>query len=186
MLPIERIELGLNGRHQIENAKVATAVAELLRDRFPITDLQIVRGLETARHPGRLEWIGHFLLDGAHNVGGAKALADYLDEFVVGPIIMVFGAMEDKNVGEIASVLFPKTKRLVLTTPSNSRAIPAEQLGEIATRIIKRDQIFVIDAPSAAVKKAVETSGSDEAILVTGSLYLVGEVRAMILPHSQI
>jgi dihydrofolate synthase/folylpolyglutamate synthase len=72
--------LGLLGRHQSENAKVAIVLGETLKEYLPISTQNIIDGLEKARHPGRLEWIGQFLLDGAHNVGGAKALRKYLDE----------------------------------------------------------------------------------------------------------
>jgi dihydrofolate synthase/folylpolyglutamate synthase len=80
--------IGLAGRHQVENAKVAIQLARILQMRFKISTQQILSGIKNARHPGRLEWIGNFLLDGAHNIGGARALAGYIDEFVEKPITM--------------------------------------------------------------------------------------------------
>ena len=96
----ENISIGLRGRHQIENAATAIALAEALRERgFAIPREAIIKGVETARHPGRLElWEGppRILFDGAHNPAAARALRDYLDEFVTQPITMIFGAMRDK------------------------------------------------------------------------------------------
>jgi dihydrofolate synthase/folylpolyglutamate synthase len=101
---------GLAGRHQIENAYTAIMLSGTLANDFnlEISEDQIGRGVERARHPGRLEWIGRFLLDGAHNVGGAQALRRYLDEYVDRPVTIVFGAMKDKNVAEIARVAVPE------------------------------------------------------------------------------
>src|SRR3954454_16093138 len=73
--------LGLVGKHQVENAAIAARLAEQLSARIEITDEAIMRGLEGARHAGRIEYEGRYLFDGAHNIGGARALAAYLDEF---------------------------------------------------------------------------------------------------------
>lgn len=172
--------LGLHGRHQIENARVAILLAEILKPRFPITDRQVAHGLARARHPGRLEWVREYLLDGAHNAGGARALRDYLDEFVIQPITIVFGAMGDKEIGEIASVLFPRADRLILTTPDNSRAMRAEDLLQFVPDGFDRDRVFVTPNAAAAIEKAREVSGKKDAILVTGSLYLIGEVKSLL------
>jgi len=115
-------ELGLLGRHQVENAKVAILLAETLQDDFLITNVNIVNGLQNARHPGRLEYQGRYLFDGAHNIGGADALAAYVREFETRPITLVFGAMSDKSVSEILELLAPLTERMIITEPSNSRA----------------------------------------------------------------
>jgi dihydrofolate synthase / folylpolyglutamate synthase len=76
------VTLGLAGRHQEENAKVAILLAEILQRHFTISPENMARGLETARHPGRLEYYKGILFDGAHNTAGASALRDHLDEFV--------------------------------------------------------------------------------------------------------
>lgn len=172
--------LGLQGEHQIENARVAILVADILGSRFSITDKDVGRGLSLVWHPGRLEWIGRYLLDGAHNVGGARALGGYLDGFVDRPITMIFGAMGDKEIGEIASVLFSRADRLILTTPDNSRAMRAEDLLQFVPDGFDRDRVFVTPSAAAAIEKAREVSDKQDAILVTGSLYLVGEVRRMV------
>ncbi|HEX8422997.1 MAG TPA: Mur ligase family protein, partial [Pyrinomonadaceae bacterium] len=117
----EEVHLSLRGRHQATNAAVALALAEVLRDKhnFPFTHDGIIEGLETATHAGRLELQAGdppILFDGAHNPAGARALRQYLDEFVALPVTLVFGAMRDKALREIGAALFPAAERLVLTS----------------------------------------------------------------------
>ena len=179
-LPVGFPPLGLAGRHQIENAAIAAGVAQILSGRFSITEKDVLNGLQEAHHPGRLERIDNFLLDGAHNGGGARALRRYLDEYIDRPITMIFGAMSEKDVGEIASVLFSIADRLILTTPDNLRAMSAEDLLQFVPDGFDADRIFVASNSAAAIDKAREVSGKRDVILVTGSLYLVGEVRSLL------
>ena len=176
--------LGLAGRYQVENAKVAIVVGERLKERFPISTQNIIDGLQKARNPGRLEWIGSFLLDGAHNIGGAKALRAYLDEYVDRSVTLVFGAMKDKDVDRIAEVLFPKAEKVVLTQPANSRAMTSEELVEAIPSEIDDDRLVRTRSVSEALTVAQEVSAEDGIILIAGSLYLVGEARR-ILTHQR-
>src|SRR6185295_14700256 len=111
--------LGLRGRHQTANAATAIAIAEALRTKgFQISREAILNGLMGAKHPGRLElWAGEpqMLFDGAHNPAAAQALRNYLDEFVSAPITMMFGAMRDKALNDMAAILFPAARELILT-----------------------------------------------------------------------
>lgn len=169
------------GRHQFENAAVAIAVAELLQDEgYAISTEQICRGLETTKNPGRLEYIGRFLLDGAHNVGGAKVLVHFLNEYDTRPITMIFGAMKEKDVREMLSILLPRTHKLILTKPDNSRATPTGELLKEAPKTFDRDKIVVSESLEDALTKAGEISTENEIILVTGSLYLVGEAKRIL------
>jgi dihydrofolate synthase/folylpolyglutamate synthase len=172
----EPSELGLLGRHQIGNAKIAIPLAEALQQYFPITRDNIVRGLENAHHPGRLEYVGQYLLDGAHNIAGAKALADFLEEFEERPVTMIYGTMQDKDVGEVTKILFPKVVNLILTTPENSRAMPAAEI----TKYIPADANGIIsDSVADALSRARNITG-EKLIVITGSLYLVGEVKKIL------
>ena len=179
-----RIRLGLAGRHQLQNAALALRLAEVLRaEGFVINRDDIVRGLETARHPGRLEFIGtspKVLLDGAHNASGAAALREYLDEFIRVPITMIFGAMRDKQLHEMAKTLFPAATRLVLTTPENPRAAQIDTLREIAAEFISTDATYLAPSSADALKVAFDKTQPDELICVAGSLYLIGEMRRQI------
>ena len=174
------IALGLAGRHQIENAKVSILLAECLRDRFTISDEHLMKGLTMARHTGRLEFIGPFLLDGAHNIGGAIALRAFLDEFIRAPITIVFGSMNDKDAGAIVSILFPKASTFIVTRPNNSRAISTDDLFKIVPDDFEPERVSVAQDPSEAIARARKVSRPGTLIVVTGSLYLVGEARKIL------
>ncbi len=169
------------GEHQIENAALAIGVAEILKaSGLPVDSNAISTGLETAKHPGRLEFIGQFLLDGAHNIGGATALRSFLDEFIPKPITMVFGSMDDKDVAETGAILFPIAENLILTRPDNTRAISAEAILADIPDEIDRPNVVLTDSVDAAIAKAQDVTSADGVIVVTGSLYLVGEVKRIL------
>jgi dihydrofolate synthase / folylpolyglutamate synthase len=181
----ENVHLGLRGRHQITNASVAIALAEALRGRgFSIRLEAIIEGLESARHAGRLELrrAGETLLlfDGAHNVAGARALRDFLEEFVDAPITLIFGAMRDKDLAEIATILFPAAQHLILTQPANPRAAALEQLARLAPHGLDSSRITLAPSASEALSMARAQTASTGIICVTGSLYLIGEIQGII------
>lgn len=172
----ENVSLGILGKHQIENAKVAIILAEILQEKFNITKENIIKGLQTARHRGRLEFNGKYLFDGAHNSSGTKALRDFLNESINQPITMIFGAMRDKNLTEIAEILFPKADKLILTKPDNPRSMETSDLAEFA----RNDEMYQTETVAEALKKAAEISDENDLILVTGSLYLIGEAQKIL------
>lgn len=171
------------GRHQFENAAIAIGIAEALTDMgFRLSTDQIALGVDTASYSGRLESLHpNFLLDGAHNVGGAKALANFLDEFYSDrPITMIFGSMRDKDVGEMAQILWPVANEIVLTQPSNSRALTVDELAAAAPEGLDPERIIRTGTVAEALATAREITSSDGLIVVTGSLYLVGEVKKIL------
>jgi len=172
--------LGLIGDHQIENAKTAILAAELLSERFAISRRDIEMGLANARHPGRLEFNGRYLFDGAHNIGGAKALRRFLDEEIDKPVTIIFGAMKDKDVEAIAEILFPAATSIVLTRPKNERAMDISELESIASKTVKHANIITSSSVVDAIAKAETICKEDSIILVTGSLYLVGEAKQLL------
>ena len=175
------IVLGLAGKHQIVNALVAVKLAEMLRDfGFEIEKENIWTGLEKARHRGRLEFYEGILFDGAHNVSGAKALREYLDEFIKQPIVMIFGAMRDKDLSEIAEILFPKADRLILTRVENQRSMTAEELREFVPPNFDKNNVIVVQNVREALQTAQNIALNKELICVTGSLYLVGEAQKIL------
>ena len=173
---LENVRLSLRGRHQIQNALVSIRVAQALG----ISDAAIIRGLETTKHAGRLELIPPFLLDGAHNPAGAQALRVYLEEFNHRPLTLIFGAMRDKKLKRIGEVLFPLPDRLILTTIDNPRGAPVETLAPLA-REYCRGEVLTAESSAAAVRTAIAETPRDGLICVTGSLYLIGETRPLIL-----
>jgi dihydrofolate synthase / folylpolyglutamate synthase len=173
--------LGLRGRHQVGNVSLAIQLAEALRERgFQMPREAIRQGVEQARHPGRLElWDGEprLLFDGAHNPAGAAALREYLDEFITEPITLVFGAMRDKNLAEMAEILFSRAQRLILTQPDNLRSATLETLQQYIPNAIADRATSLEPAPNTAILRAREQTPADGLICVTGSLYLVGEIQ---------
>ena len=177
------VSLGLKGKHQIENAETALNVVQSLKYDLGI-DIEssgaIVPGLENARHPGRLENIDHFLLDGAHNPAGARALSAYLQDSVGAPITLIFGAMRDKAVSPIAAILWPLAEKVILTQPSNLRSMTAEELSNARPESFAEEKIVKTETVAEAIEKAKAMTPENGVIIVTGSLYLVGEVRRLL------
>jgi dihydrofolate synthase/folylpolyglutamate synthase len=171
----------LSGRFQIRNALAAATSARLLAQRgFAISDEAITGGIATVRWPGRLERISEhpaIYLDGAHNPAGAKELARFWDEDLAGrKIILIYGAMRDKAVDEIAGFLFPRADTVILTEPRQPRAISVSVLAEMAGDLAKK--LVVVRDPAEALERAMEMASAEDAVFITGSLYLVGELRA--------
>jgi dihydrofolate synthase/folylpolyglutamate synthase len=177
----DEVRLSLRGRHQLMNVSVAIQLAEALRESgFEIPRAAIINGIESAEHMGRLEyWEGRpaVLFDGAHNAAGARALRAYLDEFVSAPVTMIFGAMRDKDLTEIAAALFPVADRLILTRPQSPRAAAPEELESHVPRGMDSSRITLAHSADAALGLAREQTPPGGLILITGSLYLVGETR---------
>ncbi|MCA1556983.1 MAG: bifunctional folylpolyglutamate synthase/dihydrofolate synthase [Acidobacteria bacterium] len=180
----EGITIGLRGRHQIVNASVAIHTAELLRSRgFPISRASIIEGIERAEHKGRLElWEGapSILFDGAHNRASAASLRDYLREFAKGHVTLLFGAMRDKELKEIAVLLFPLAEHLILTAMSNPRAAGVDLLRQIVPLDFDSGNIALAHSTREAARLALEVTPPDGIIVVSGSLYLVGEMRELL------
>lgn len=165
----------LAGRHQIENALTALAACR----RMGLAPPAIARGFAAVQWPGRIEYVRaqpDFVLDGAHNPSGARALAAYIREFCRGrQVWLVFGTMRDKAIEEVSLLLFPLAARLILTAPDFPRALRPEAMLESV------DHPNVVTAPSvaAAIAEAARAP-SDAIVFFTGSLYLVGEARALL------
>ncbi|HEX8772232.1 MAG TPA: cyanophycin synthetase [Pyrinomonadaceae bacterium] len=177
----ENVRVNLRGRHQLTNVAVAVHIAEALRESgFDIPRAAIIEGIETAEHRGRLElWAGQpsILFDGAHNEAGARALRAFLDEFVAAPVTLVFGAMRDKHLSEIAAALFPAASRLILTQPVSPRAATPEELENHVPPGIDSSRITLVASAGEAVRLARAQTSPGGLILITGSLYLVGETQ---------
>lgn len=177
----------MRGRHQWTNATLAIYIAETLRDfGFKIEQENIEIGLEIARHRGRLEFYKNFLFDGAHNVGGAKALREFLDEFIHRPITLVFGAMKDKDLTEIAEIILPKADKLIFTKPDNPRSMETSELMKFVPTTFENKEVFMTETVEEAIEKARKVSSEKHLILVTGSLYLVGEAQKLLNNESEI
>lgn len=161
--------LPLPGAHQRRNASLALALADAIGHPGPATDLLGVRW------PGRAERFGDVIIDCAHNPHGATALAAWLDGLVgLGPLHLIFGAMADKAVAEVAAILAHKAASVALVTPDYRRRLPAE---EAAPFFSTHGAVEVV--PSVAA--ALDQRPRDRITLVAGSCFLAGEARAHLL-----
>ncbi len=162
------ISCPLAGEHQVENARVA-AIA--------LTKLGVSpEGIAATHWPGRLEHVSEqpeILIDGAHNPAGVRALASYIRHFYAGRRVwIVYGALRDKAVAEMTSILFPLADRLILTAPANARAMPPEDIPAPGARITHSvaEAIGLLDG-----------AAPDDVVFITGSLYLAGEARGLLV-----
>jgi dihydrofolate synthase/folylpolyglutamate synthase len=181
---LEKLRLGLRGPHQRGNAAVALRTLELAREAgLATTDEGLRRGLAEARWPGRYELIRHapdLYLDGAHNPHGARALAEALRRELDGRRLhLVMGLLADKSAPGILEPLLPLASTLTVTTPSSARALPAAELALEAARLGKAARVEA--HPEAALEQALAGAATSDLVLVCGSLYLVGELRAALL-----
>ncbi|MBK8464673.1 MAG: bifunctional folylpolyglutamate synthase/dihydrofolate synthase [Chloracidobacterium sp.] len=176
------VKLGLKGAHQVENAYTAVIVSGVISMDYDlqVSDDQVRSGLKNARHLGRLEHSGRYLFDGAHNTGGAKALARYLRHNEQTPVTMIFGVMRNKGVADMLSILAPLAESIIATEPSNLRSLSYEELLEHFPTDMSKEKVFVTDNVTNAVDIANEVALDEGIILVTGSLYLVGEVKKIL------
>jgi dihydrofolate synthase/folylpolyglutamate synthase len=170
----------LPGRFQLQNALNALAAARFLQNRgFRITGEAITQGIANVVWPGRLEKLQSHpavYLDGAHNPSAARELAAFLEQNFSGRRIwLLYAALRDKAVDEVAGLLFPRAEEVIFTAPRTSRAVSAAQLAEIAGHHAAR--FSVIPEAEQALDYALAKAAPDDAVFITGSLYLVGQLR---------
>ena len=181
------VSLPLAGRFQVRNAVTAIAAAHLLAERgFPIDEAAISQGLATVRWPGRIERVQErpaVYFDGTHNPAGARELAAFWKEHLAGRRIhLVYGAMRDKAVDEVAGLLFPQAATVILTQSPQPRAISASVLASITRHLAHA--LEVIPDPGAALRRALELAAPDDVVFVTGSLFIVGDLHRYWATHA--
>lgn len=173
------LRVPLPGRHQVRNAVTALAALRILGERSRVDDGAIAAGIADVHWPGRLERISErplVYLDGTHNPAGARELAAFWDaHFSNRKIHLIYGAVRDKAVDEVAGQLFPRAARVTITAANQPRAISASVLAEITGHNAR--ELIVIPDAAAAIENALAGAAADDVIFVTGSLYLVGDVR---------
>ncbi|HKT11608.1 MAG TPA: cyanophycin synthetase, partial [Terriglobia bacterium] len=177
------ITLQMPGRFQVKNAVMAaTAAAQLRRAGFRIPSEALREGLQAAFWPGRLEIIRQrplILLDGAHNPAAAREVAEFVGRHLKGRTLrLVYASMRDKAIGEISGILFPLADVVYLTRPGLDRAATPGEILESAQGT-PRETIIEPD-PARALERAVDASLPEDAILVAGSLFLVGAIKQAI------
>ena len=180
------VESPLLGRHQLRNIALAIAAAEVLSHQgLAITPQTIEQGIRQTRWPGRFQVIPaapgapEYVFDVAHNPAGAWALRSSLSTcYEDRSLTFVFGAMRDKAIGEMAEILFPLAVCAIATRADNPRSATPDEIREAAARTAT-DIEDAADVPSALVR-ARSLAGSRGIVVVTGSIYIVGEaMRAL-------
>jgi dihydrofolate synthase/folylpolyglutamate synthase len=176
------VESPLVGRHQLRNVALAVAAAEELGKKglSGIAAESIERGIRETHWPGRFQVLParggwpEIVLDVAHNPAGAWALRSALSErYDDRPLVFVFGAMRDKAISEMADILFPLAERVIAARPENPRSASPEEIQEAGRRTAAEIEL-VADVP-AALNRARDAVGPGAVMVVTGSIYLVGE-----------
>lgn len=187
------LRVGLLGGHQADNAAVALALLDALRERHGtrFSDDDVRRGFAAAEWPGRLELvdgsrlgIGRVLLDGAHNPAGARALTAALRELGMRRPAMVFGAMRGKRVNAILGALAELEPTPIFTAVDDHGALPPAELATLWQRLTGR-RARTGSPPEAALRMAAELGARDQPIVVAGSLYLVGALRGLLLGEAK-
>jgi dihydrofolate synthase/folylpolyglutamate synthase len=201
------VDSPLVGRHQLRNLALAIAAAEELRSQgiTQITPETIAEGIRETRWPGRFQVVPaagdnpEYVLDVAHNPAGAWALRStlsaaypdaYSDKANGDPgagreITMVFGVMRDKAVREITEILFPIAARVIVTHANNPRSASAGEVRQAAARVAAGSEIEEAEDVAAALDRArrvagARVSGARGLVVVTGSIYVVGEAMRML------
>ncbi|MEJ8554751.1 bifunctional folylpolyglutamate synthase/dihydrofolate synthase [Tepidibacter sp. Z1-5] len=178
------LEIQLIGKHQVNNAIVAINVVRILRDKygFEISDKDIYEGLKNTKWPGRIEVLTKeplFIIDGAHNVDGAKSLCNTIDNYMGDKdITLVLGMLKDKDVRTVCEILIPRCKNVITTNPNNPRAMKADELKEIVNDLNK--ECASCDDIEKAVKLAIKKTDKNSVIICAGSLYMIGDIRSIV------
>lgn len=183
MATYPEVFLPLHGRHQGDNAAVALTAVEAFFD-GPIDPEVVAGAFAEVRMPGRFEVLSHqplVVIDGAHNVGGATVAADVMSEEFdpAGNKVLVCGFLRGRDpVAMLDALDVTSYEHVILCTPPSPRALPAEETLEAVRDGFELDRDpEAIDDVAAACDRALELAGDDDAVLVTGSLYVVGAAR---------
>jgi dihydrofolate synthase/folylpolyglutamate synthase len=180
--PLRDLALPLPGEHQRLNAAVATHTVRAVADKIPVSNEAIKQGLQSVRWSGRLQAIvrpggRRMLLDGAHNPGGAESLREALRTlYPAARPTFVLGVLRDKDCRAICEILAPLAARILLAPVSNQRTAATAELAAACRAANPAAEIIETKSANAALKLAV----NDDFTVVTGSLYLIGEVMELL------
>jgi dihydrofolate synthase / folylpolyglutamate synthase len=192
------VESPLVGRHQLRNLALAVAAAAELRHQgeIRITPETIAEGIRKTQWPGRFQVVPaagdspEYVLDVAHNPAGAWALRSTLsgayqnpgsgDPANVREITMVFGVMRDKAVQEITEILFPIAAHVIVTHANNPRSASPAEIRQAAARVAADSDIEEAEDVASALDRAREVAGSGGLVVITGSIYVVGEAMRIL------
>jgi dihydrofolate synthase / folylpolyglutamate synthase len=181
-----KVDFPLAGRHQLRNLALAiTAAEELNKFGFHISAQDVAHGIRSTAWPARFQVIPaaddfpEVVLDVAHNPAGAWALRSALSTFYEGrPLTFIFGAMRDKAIAEIADIIFPLADRVIATHAENPRAASPQQIAEVGAHT--QTEILQAKSVPEALERACAFAGNGGVIVITGSIYIVGEALGIL------
>lgn len=182
----DHLQIGLLGDHQIRNTIVALKTLALVKSEFPFVDEAAIRqGLRTVRWPGRLELVKErppVLLDGAHNLEGIQALADFLrrigDQY--DQLYLVLSVLKDKDVQAMVKIVAPLASEIFFTENSSQRASAAKDQAEILAGFGVK--LSVVSDFTTAITEVLKRAETNDLVCVTGSLYTIAQARSILLP----
>ena len=172
------LDAGLKGSYQKRNIALAIAIIELLEQKgFEISSRDIKEGLRETIWPGRLHLISKsplIVLDGAHNPAGIREVAEAVEKtFPYNRLILIIGIMKDKDIGNMISRLVPMADYIICTSPDYYRSAESGDLMKIAYAYSRH--VESVPVISKAIDRAKEMAGPRDMILITGSLFTIGE-----------
>ena len=181
-----KVDFPLPGRHQLRNLALAISAAEELNKfGFQISAQDVEKGIRSTTWPARFQVIPaadgfpEVVLDVAHNPAGAWALRSALSTFYEGrPLTFIFGVMRDKAIAEIADIIFPLADRVIATHAENPRAASPQQIAELGAHA--QTEILQAKSVPEALERASTLAGSKGVIVITGSIYIVGEALGIL------
>ena len=178
------LQIGLLGRFQVDNACLAVRVCGQLNSTgWEISEESLRTGLKSAAWPGRMHvlqkkpWV---VADGAHNPQAAASLMENIRCFFnFRRLLLIFGCMRDKDILETIGKFLPAAERIILTRSKSDRAEDPQNILNMIDREACRAKSVVIQDAQSAVEMALDEAGADDMVLITGSLYVVGDILPM-------
>lgn len=190
----ESVGISLNGYHQLKNAAVALMTLEVLRQYYALAleDEDVLAGFQTAQWPGRLEMIRQkprLLVDGAHNPEGAETLAKALQEtYAYRKLHFMIGMLSTKNHSGYLRHILPIVDTLIVTEPDFRKKYEAEQLAALVRKVAAEagyaPEVIVQPDWKTALARLMEMTESEDLAVVSGTLYLISDVRSWIINRS--
>lgn len=183
---IPELKINLLGEHQLYNALTTLNALEVIKNNgYDITSENIQKGFASCRFPGRFEVLSNhpvIILDGGHNYNGIEYFSKAIKEYFNGKkIILFYGMLKDKNPNDIFPLLLPLSKQMYTLTPNNPRAMSAFELADLI-KIHSNINISPVQNYKD-ILNIIKNIDKDEIIAFVGSLYMIGEVRTLLMQN---
>lgn len=179
----KNVEISLIGEHQIYNASLALMVLDSLKEKYNLNDEKIKLGIKKAKNLGRIECLSKnplIVIDGSHNLDSIEKLVENIKKFKYNKLILGFSLLKDKDHLNILKKVENIADKIVLTEIDNERFTDVESLYSEFEKISDKE-VFAIKNRGEAVKKTFEIAEKGDLILWCGSLYLIKDIRKIIL-----